>query len=138
MEEELAASRVKLKELEEQARSQLGGVTENAPTDKMAGLEEAMRMLMATLHEGNLPPQAQEAAQVVCNLLAPEPASEEVAEMVDEETVSPGRLDESLAVVVRSTGLKGKREELDNVTSDEDFLAWAKAAKKSRSGPTGA
>ena len=53
-------------------------------------------------------------------------------EVVGESQIAPGRLDEALGT---SQPLSGKREELDRVNSDVDFLAWAKAAKRLRVGP---
>ena len=46
MAEELAASKVKMKELEEQARSQLGVASTSSPSEKTGDLENAVRMLM--------------------------------------------------------------------------------------------
>ena len=155
MVEELAASKVKMKELEEQARSQLGGPSAPSPTEKIGDLENAVRMLMVAMHacRQNLPPQLAQAVTAVSNCLptptgTSEDAYEEKEGMVTddgggfkEEDIPAGQLDVALpaargvgTVAVWTGQLSGKREELDQCTSDEDFIAWAKAAKKQRQG----
>ena len=149
MAEELAASKVKMKELEEQARSQLGGASTSSHTEKTGDLENAVRMLMVAMHacRQNLPPQLAQAVTAVSSCLPPstgvsEDAYEEREGMATDDgeglkeiDIPAGQLDVALpadrgvgTVVVWQEPLSGKREGLDHCTSDADFIAWAKAA----------
>ena len=96
----------------------------------------------------NLPPNLAEACTVVSSCLPSFDVSVDAHETaadgggnVREEDVAPGQLDVALppdssggVMEVWSAPLSGKREELDRCTSDEEFLAWAKAAKRFRPG----
>ena len=141
--------------LSQAPHTQLGGASASSPTEKIGDLENAVRMLMVAMHacRQNLPPQLAQAVTEVSNCLPPhtgtsEDAYEEKEGMVTdegedlkEEDIPAGQLDVALpadrgvrAVAVWTGQLSGKREELEQCTSDEDFITWAKAAKKHRQG----
>ena len=135
---EIHETRTRLQRMETEAAKTMG-VVENATS----GLEDAVRMLMVAMHTcRDLPPKLAGAVEAVSKCLpiivVSDDAGREEADMkidgevVDESQIPPGRIDEALGT---TQPLSGKREELDRVTSDEDFLAWAKAAKRFRVGP---
>ena len=151
IDKELRKARTRLADMEVEAAKQLN-MQPKVAENTSSGLEDAVRMLMVAMHTcQNLPPKLAEAVAVVSSCLPPsagvsEDAHEEKQGMtvdggagLKEEDVPAGQLDAALppdrfvgTVAVWSPQLSGKRDELDHCTTDEEFLAWAKAAKRFR------
>ena len=149
MERDITEAEDRLKAMEAEAAKQLN-VQPKLAENTSSGLEDAVRMLLVAMHAcQTLPPNLAEACAAVSTCLPQPGVSEDVHEMstdggvnLKEEDVPAGQLDVALpsgsserTVVVWEAPLSGKREELETCVTDEQFLAWAKAAKRSRPAP---
>ena len=134
----IAEARERLKKMEEEV------VDELAPNRKGLDLEEAVRMLMVTMHScQQLPSAVTEAASAVVNLLPNAEVSQEAEEValdgpaLAESLVPPARLDSALPMDVQDANVKecwetaiGEIAAID-AGSDADLLAWARSVKSS-------
>ena len=154
IETELNEARKRLADMGAEAAKELSLQQTNA-VNVGSGLEDAVRMLMVAMHTcQNLPLQLAGAIAVVSNCLPPsavvsEDAHEERQNMtvddgpsLTEEDVPARQLDAALppdrlvgTVAIWSVPLSGKREELDQITTDKDFVVWATTGKRFRNGP---
>jgi F0F1-type ATP synthase membrane subunit b/b' len=149
IDKELRKARTRLADMEAEAAKQLN-MQPKLAENTSSGLEDAVRMLLVAMHAcQTLPPNLAEACAAVSTCLPQPGVSEDVHEMatdggvnLKEEDVPAGQLDVALpsgsserTLVGWEAPLSGKREELESCETDEQFLAWAKAAKRSRPSP---
>ena len=113
MEADLVETRAKLLVAERELAAEV--------TPNVNSLEDAVRMLLVTLHSCQLPPQASEAAQSIMSLLPTPPPSMDAKDKPLDVPAPTGMSDEALSWT--------KRELEDIEDSDAALLTWAKRLK---------
>ena len=132
-ENEIAETKQRLAAMEKEAAQEL--VTTESTSSSASGLEDAVRDLLVMLHGARgLPPAVSAAGGDVYALLP----AHQMSSDVDEEPADGGMENMSESNVAAGSldiALPDENEDVQNLTSDEDLLQWAKRQKTSRSRP---
>ena len=123
MQADLVETRAKLAESERELAAEVTPKGATMSAEVTNSLEDAVRMLLVTLHSCQLPQQASEAAQTIVDLLPKSPGPMEVEEM----SVDRGA---SADDPVPAQALDWTKRELEVIEdSDAALLTWAKRLK---------